>query len=413
MANDDAPPRRRLGPPDDPTTRSHERIRRFVSDREPSTPCLVVDLDIVAERYRALADALPNATIFYAIKANPHPAILRLLVQLGSSFDVASVGEVDAALAAGATPDRVSYGNTIKKQVDIAYAFARGVRLFAFDSIEELDKLSAAAPGATVFCRILTAGVAADWPLSHKFGCDPSMALDLLRTAARRGHPIGVSFHVGSQQRDPGQWDVPLGQTAHLLDALGADGITPTVLNLGGGFPSVYSDRVPAIARYGTAIAEAIDTHLGDRRPPVVIAEPGRYLVGDAGVLFSEVVLVSRKSECDDRRWVYLDVGKFGGLVETTDEAIRYRIRTPHDGGPSGPVVLAGPTCDSIDVLYDKSDYHLPLALTPGDHVQLLSTGAYTSTYCSVGFNGFPPLETYCLQPTGAPVGAAPEPWRP
>jgi ornithine decarboxylase len=403
MAHDDAPPRRRLGPPDDPTTRSHARIRRFVSDREPSTPCLVVDLDIVAERYRALADALPDTAIFYAIKANPHPAILRLLVGLGSSFDVASRAEIDAVLAAGATPDRISFGNTIKKQVDIADAYARGVRLFAFDSIEELDKLSASAPGATVFCRILTTGVAADWPLSSKFGCDPPMALGLLRTAARRGHPIGVSFHVGSQQRDPGQWDVPLTQTARLLDQLAEDGITPTVLNLGGGFPSTYSDRIPTIARYGTAIAEAVATHLGDRRPPVVIAEPGRYLVGDAGVLFSEVVLVSRKSECDDRRWVYLDVGKFGGLVETTDEAIRYRIRTPHDGGPSGPVVLAGPTCDSIDILYDKSDYHLPLALTCGDQVELLSTGAYTGTCSSVGFNGFPPLPTYCLEPT-APV---------
>ena len=400
MANDDAPPRRRLGTPDDPATSSHARIRRFVSDREPSTPCLVVDLDIVAERYRALADALPGTAIFYAIKANPHPAILRLLVRLGSSFDVASRAEVDAVLAAGATPERISFGNTIKKRADIADAHARGVRLFAFDSIEELDKLSAAAPGATVFCRILTAGVAADWPLSNKFGCDPPMALDLLRTAARRGHPIGVSFHVGSQQRDPAQWDVPLTQTAHLLDELAADGIEPAVLNLGGGFPSTYSDRIPAIARYGTAIAHAVTTHLGDRRPPLVIAEPGRYLVGDAGVLFSEVVLVSRKSEYDERRWVYLDVGKFGGLVETTDEAIRYRIRTPHDGGPSGPVVLAGPTCDSIDILYDKSDYHLPLALTSGDQVEVLSTGAYTSTCSSVGFNGFAPLETYCLEPS-------------
>jgi ornithine decarboxylase len=398
MVNNDAPPRRRLGPPPDATVRSLERIRRFVSDREPSTPCLVVDLDIVAERYRALAGALPDAAIFYAIKANPHPAILRMLVELGSSFDVASVGEIDAALAAGATPDRISYGNTIKKQVDIAYADSVGVRMFAFDSSRELDKLSAAAPGATLFCRIVTEGAGADWPLSHKFGCDPAMAFDLLRTAARRGHPVGVSFHVGSQQRDPSQWDEPLAQTATLLARLAAEGIRPTVLNIGGGFPSRYADRIPDISSYGAAIGTSLETHLGERCPPVVIAEPGRYLVGDAGVLFSEVVLVSRKSELDERRWVYLDVGKFGGLVETTDEVIRYRIRTPHDGGPSGPVILAGPTCDSIDILYDKSDYHLPLALEPGDHVELLSTGAYTSTYCSVGFNGFPPLETYCLE---------------
>ena len=125
--------------------------------------------------------------------------------------------------------------------------------------------------------------------------------------------------------------------------------------------------------------------------------EPGRYLVADAGVLRTEVVLVSRRSDLDHPRWVYLDCGRFGGLAETMDEAIRYRLRTPHDGTATGPVALAGPTCDSADVLYEKNDYQLPLALAEGDLVDILSAGAYTTTYSSVGFNGFAPLADYCV----------------
>ncbi len=128
-----------------------------------------------------------------------------------------------------------------------------------------------------------------------------------------------------------------------------------------------------------------------------MIAEPGRYLVADAGVMQTEVVLVARKAAYDEQRWVYLDVGMFGGLAETMGEAIRYRLRTPHDGGSTGPVVLAGPTCDSADILYQHYSYQLPLALEPGDRVDVLSAGAYTTTYSTVGFNGFAPLAAYYL----------------
>jgi len=108
-------------------------------------------------------------------------------------------------------------------------------------------------------------------------------------------------------------------------------------------------------------------------------------------------VLISRKSESDERRWVYLDIGKFGGLVEVMDESIQYRIRTPYNGGATGPVVIAGPTCDEVDVLYDAAGYELPLDLRVGDKVEILSAGAYTASYCSVGFNGFPPLKQYYI----------------
>jgi ornithine decarboxylase len=122
------------------------------------------------------------------------------------------------------------------------------------------------------------------------------------------------------------------------------------------------------------------------------VIEPGRFMVGDAGVVSAEVVLVSRKAKDDPVRWVYLDIGRFGGLAETEGEAIKYAFRTPHDGGVDGPVTIAGPTCDSTDTLYEKSNYRLPLALDCGDRVELLSTGAYVTTYASQAFNGFRPL---------------------
>ena len=374
-----------------------EKIRAYLAEERPSTPVLVVDLDVVATRYDKLAAALPSAEIFYAVKANPAPEILRLLVARGARFDVASPGEIDQCLVAGADPSLISYGNTIKKRSDIAYAFSKGVRLFAFDAEAELEKLADAAPGAEVFCRILTSNDGADWPLSRKFGCDVDMAADLLVAAAKMGlEPVGVSFHVGSQQRNPSQWDAPLAQVAWLFDELSQKEIELSLINLGGGFPAIYRSTVPPIAVYGDAINKSLNRYFHGKQPRI-IAEPGRYLVADAGVIATEVVLVSRKGYTEDKRWIYLDVGRFGGLAETEGEAITYMIDTAHDGGPTGPVVLAGPTCDSVDGMYEDTESHLPLALAEGDIVHVMSTGAYTSTYASVSFNGFPPLSVVCL----------------
>ena len=367
------------------------------------TPYVVVDLDLVAERYDSLRAALPIADVFYAVKANPAREILELVVERGGHFDVASPAEIEMCLAAGAAPGDISFGNTIKKHRDIAAAYAKGVRLFAFDAADELRKLQEAAPDATVFCRVLCDGSGADWPLSRKFGCEPEEAIRLLLLAASSGMAIGVSFHVGSQQRNVDAWDDALEQVAEIAEALGAHGHRLSVVNVGGGFPGCYQDEMPPVTAYGTAITNALHNrlHMYADDFPRIIAEPGRYLVADAGVLQTEVVLVSKKHELEDRRWVYLDCGKFGGLAETMDEAIRYRLRTPYDAVaghvPSGPVTIAGPTCDSADVLYEKSDYALPMALKAGDRIEILSTGAYTTTYSAVSFNGFAPLRQICI----------------
>ena len=169
-----------------------------------------------------------------------------------------------------------------------------------------------------------------------------------------------------------------------------------SMVNLGGGFPTKYLKNVPTVKAYGSAIFRALRRHFGNRIPETII-EPGRGMVGNAGIIEAEVVLVSKKSENDDVRWVYLDIGKFGGLAETMDESIRYPIRTPRDGGEVSPCVLAGPTCDSVDVLYEKTPYDLPVSLSIGDEVLIEGTGAYTTTYASVAFNGFEPLRSYVI----------------
>ncbi len=374
-----------------------DRIHQFLADRRPQTPCLVIDLAVIEENYLELQRRLPLARIYYAVKANPAPAIIGKLAELGSCFDVASRGEIDLCLAEGVAADRLSFGNTIKKERDIAYAYERGVRLFAFDSDAELDKLAVAAPGASVFCRILTDGQGADWPLSRKFGCAPSMAAALLLRAKERGlDACGISFHVGSQQTALKAWDKAIGEAARLFRRLRDDGLDLRLLNLGGGFPTRYRSDVPATETCADAVMKAVTRHFGNDLPAMIV-EPGRGLAGAAGVIQAEVVLIARKDYADRKRWVFLDIGKFGGLAETMDEAIKYPIVTERDGSATGPVVIAGPTCDSADILYEHSDYRLPLDLKVGDKVAILGTGAYTSSYASVGFNGFAPLQTYCI----------------
>ena len=368
------------------------KIAQFLRDHAPATPCLVLDVDRVAENYARLHAALPLARIYYAVKANPAAPILDRLVALGSAFDAASWEEVEACLAAGARPDAISYGNTVKKASAIAAAHKAGVTMFAFDSEPELLKLAKHAPGARVYCRILVENKGAEWPLSRKFGCEIEMARDLMVKAAELGlDPYGISFHVGSQQTTTAAFEGAIARAAMLFTDLRDAGVKIRMVNLGGGYPVRYRQEVPGIDDFGTAIMGAMTEHFGNDLPEMVI-EPGRFLVGDAGVVSSEVVLVSRKGKDDPVRWVYLDIGRFGGLAETEGEAIRYAIRTPHDGGADGPVTIAGPTCDSADTLYEKSNYRLPLALQDGDRVELMATGAYVTTYASQGFNGFRPL---------------------
>ena len=373
------------------------RIREFLKARKDEGPCLVLDNEVVRENYLAFAKALPDTRVFYAVKANPAPQVLKLLTELGSCFDVASVTETEMVLAAGCTPDRISYGNTIKKESEIAAAHRLGVTLFAIDCEAEVEKVARAAPGSRVICRIHCDGSGSEWPLSRKFGCEPDYAVDILELAHKRGlAPHGISFHVGSQQHNIEAWDRALASTATIFRGCAERGITLSMVNLGGGFPAKYLRKTPKLESYGKAIFRALRRHFGNAIPETII-EPGRGLVGNAGVIEAEVVLIAKRSPEDEVRWVYLDIGKFHGLAETIDELIRYPIRTPRDRDEMAPCIIAGPTCDSVDVLYEKSPYPLPVSLAIGDKVLIEATGAYTTTYSSVGFNGYPPLRQYVI----------------
>jgi len=373
------------------------KIERFLAAGRPATPCLVLDLDLVAENFAAMQAAFPDARIYYAVKANPAPPILQRLVALGSRFDAASWEEIAMCLAAGATPDRISFGNTVKKASAIRAAHAAGIDLFVFDSLAELEKIAIHAPGARVFCRLAVGTGGAVFPLARKFGTGMDMASELLQRAQDLNLvPFGLSFHVGSQQTRPEAHEAAIGQVAMLFDELAQAGIHLRMLNLGGGFPTRYDREIPAIGSFADGINRALAFHFSNDRPEVFV-EPGRFMVGSAGLVCTEVVLVSQRAKNDELRWVYLDIGRYGGLSETEGEATRYVFRTPHDGGADGPVVIAGPTCDSADTLYEKSPYRLPLALRSGDPVEILATGAYVTTYATTGFNGFAPLTEYYL----------------
>jgi ornithine decarboxylase len=373
------------------------RIREFLKRRADEGPCLVLDLDVVRDNYTSFAKALPDTKVFYAVKANPAAEVLKLLAELGSCFDVASVTETEAVLAAGCPPERISYGNTIKKEREIAAAFRLGVTLFAVDCEAEVEKVARAAPGSRVICRIHCDGTGSEWPLSRKFGCEPEFAVDILELAHRRGLVAhGISFHVGSQQHNVEAWDRALASTAAIFRACAERGISLAMVNLGGGFPAKYVRKTPRLESYGKAIFRALRRHFGNALPETII-EPGRGLVGNAGMIEAEVVLIAKRSPEDEVRWVYLDIGKFHGLAETIDESIRYPIRTTKDRDDMAPCIIAGPTCDSVDVLYEKNPYPLPVSLAIGDKVLIEAAGAYTATYSSVGFNGYPPLRQYVI----------------
>ena len=233
--------------------------------------------------------------------------------------------------------------------------------------------------------------------MTRKFGCDAEMAVELLCYAQTLGlRPNGVSFHVGSQQTDPSQWRGPIAAAAEIFHACAERGLDLTTLNVGGGLPAQYRTPIPTLDAYAGVIEAALRQDFGSSCPEIVV-EPGRYLVGDVGVLRSEVLLVARKSKHTTKRWVYIDAGRYNGLPETQGECIHYRIRTPHDGSRCGPAVLAGPTCDSTDIIYEHAGYELPLDLAVGDLIDFLSAGAYTASYASVEFNGFVPIRTYCI----------------
>ena len=358
-----------------------EKVRSI--SRKAKTPFVLMDLGIIEDNYRRLKNAIPDVRIFYAVKSNSHERIVNKLHDLGSSFDVASKGEIEKLLGLGINPSMMSFGNTIKKEEDIKFAYENGIDLFAADAEMELEKIARNAPHSKVYFRLAMGETDSDWPLSKKFGTNIEHVKDLVVYGAKLGlQPVGVSFHVGSQCYDKYSWQVALMKVADIFWFARLQGIKMNIINLGGGMPVKYIRNIPTVEEIGEVINESIEEYFNFMDRPTLFIEPGRSMVGNAGILVSRVILRSKK---DMTNWVYLDAGVFHGLMETIED-LRYKIVVDGKEDHAKRVfTLAGPTCDSVDVIYDEVE--LPEDITLNDIVYFVNAGAYTVDY-STNFNG-------------------------
>lgn len=354
------------------------------------TPVLACDTSVIEARYRYMRECLPAAEIFFAVKCNPDPAVLGALFPLGCQFEIASCYELDLVEAAGASALDTLYSNTVKPPQHIADSYKRGIHRFGFDGECELRKLAQLAPGSQVYVRLQVDDQHSLFPLSQKFGTSIDEGFRLLVLARELGlEPYGVTFHVGSQCTDANAWPRAIARCGVLLGMLHRVGISLEMLNIGGGFPATYTDPVPGFDQIAGAIRGAVDRLA--HRPPRLVAEPGRYLVAESGVLVATVIGVDTRT---DGQWCYLDVGGYNGLMETVQTGGRWAfpLRTVKDGlSPMVSYTVTGPSCDSSDTMF--YDVFLPADLEVGDRLYIGSTGAYTTSYASY-FNGFPPPST-------------------
>jgi ornithine decarboxylase len=354
------------------------------------TPFLLIDLERVREKYRAIRASVDDVRVFYAIKANDHPAILKVLASEGSCFEVSSLAELHALQQLGVPAECIASFNPIKAPKFIAAMSAYGSRLMAADSLEELDKLTKHGPGADVAIRLNVESEGSDWPLDDKFGVEPYEAVPLLRRARDLGlNAAGLTFHVGSQCRNAGSWRKAIERCAAVWREAEAEGIGLSVLSLGGGIPAWHGKPMPSIDEIGHVIRDALcDHHLTAGDGVRLIIEPGRGVVAEAGVMATSVIAKAVRAGAE---WVFIDAGVFNALMETIC-GFTYELST-NNARPARTVTLAGPSCDSVDVMFRGIE--LP-EVEVGDRVYIRHAGAYTTVYAS-SFNGFPPPAVYVL----------------
>ncbi len=371
-------------------------FEEFVSSRpkvseilkEVETPALVIDLEGIRSRYVQIRYHMPEVNIYYAVKANDHPEILKTLADLGSGFEVASSSELEKVLSLGIPPERIISSNPVKPEEFVDYAYRSGVNRFAVDSFTEVEKIAKVAPRSRVYVRLSVPNEGSDWPLSRKFGTDPDTALSILEFAKEKGLvPIGVTFHVGSQCNNLRNWFIAVREASYLWERARQKGMRLMVLNMGGGIPVRYmyeALRVEDIAYYVRGLIRKYFSV----QPYELQIEPGRGIVGDQGVLVCRVIGKAKRGE---ENWIYLDTGVFNGLAEALG-GIRYPLYVER-GGDLKEWVVGGVSCDSMDVI--ARNVFLPEPEV-GDRVYILSAGAYTTVYASE-FNGFPKPKVICL----------------
>lgn len=343
-------------------------------------PFLLVDSNIIRNKTQRFKAAMPRVQPHYAVKANPDRRVLKTLIREGTGFEIASIAELDLLLELGVPAQEIFYSNPMKSRAYLEYATAKGVEWFVIDSVEELRKIMSVKADVKMYLRIDTPNIGSDWPLAGKFGTHLGDIYEIIQEASElRADLAGVTFHVGSQCRNPQNWRVGIERAKKVFEDMRAMGLRPRLLNIGGGYPVRHTKPIPSIE----VIANVINEVIADLPDSIrIMAEPGRYLVSDSAYFVCRIVGIATRN---GKKWMYWDAGMFGGVIEIT-EGLRYEIITDRSGNPT-PWSVAGPTCDSVDVLVH--DMMLPSDMQEGDFIYIPNAGAYTTAYAS-NFNGFP-----------------------
>lgn len=376
-----------------------DEVRRLVATY--GSPLLIIDCERVRAQYRRLHKALPGVDLHYALKPLPASAVVRTIDALGGWMDLATTGEVQLIQRLGIDPARCIHTHPIKRDKDIRNALQAGVRVFVADNPDEVRKFRAYKEDAELLLRVSFRSPGAVSDLSRKFGCDPEHALELAKLAASLGVNVrGFSFHVGSQAPQPLKHVEAIEACSTLIrQARRAKLGRFDTLDIGGGFPIEYTQPVPDIGRFCAPIRKALTTIPKGLR---VIAEPGRYIAGPSAI---GVASVMGRAEREGHWWYYLDDGLYGSYSGQLFDHARYPIESLKTEGAQFPSVLAGPTCDSIDVIAEN--LMLP-KLKAGDLIVGRAMGAYTWASASE-FNFFPRATVVSVNETPGDTGKVEE----
>lgn len=367
----------------------------YLNSLKYPTPFLLFDKAIIRANYRQFKRSLPKADVYYAVKCNSHPIVLKLLHELGSSFEIASFYELQKLIKIGVNPEDVIYSAPVKSSNHIKKAFTAGVYRFAFDGFTELEKIAKYAPGSSVYLRLMVSDASSKWPLSSKFGAVPDEAAFLMEYAVKLGlKPYGLTFHTGSQTTSESAWEIALQVCGNVLKELNKRGIKLDLLNMGGGFPTKYNGPVPTIPDISKTILRSISDYIPYRLELAI--EPGRALIANSAVMASTVI---ERNERGSKNWLFLDTSAFHGLLETMpcQGGLVYPVKTSIDTTPFTEKIdytVTGPTCDSLDTIFHNLS--LPNTMSVDDRMYIGSTGAYTLCFASV-FNGFKPPKVYFI----------------
>lgn len=360
----------------------------LLNDPQTITPSLLIDFNTIENTYNRFIESFPGAHVFYAMKSNANPQVIQLVADLHGGLEIASAAELQKALDAGAAGEQILCSNPIKTPAFIKQMHQVGVYAMVVDSVDEVEKVARHAPGSRVYVRLAVDNTGSVLPLAGKFGVDGDTALELFDQARDLGlEPIGLMFHVGSQCLSIQNWTNAIRASGEVMRKAAERGHDLYFLDLGGGYPAghYHDANIPTVEAIGAAVTQAIQDYIPAIPNLMVILEPGRGLVGESGRLLTTVV---GKAKRGNDTWLYLDAGVFNGLMETYEgfPPVVSLVAESLEGRPLTRYTLAGPSCDSCDVI--ARNVELP-EIVIGDRLSFYDAGAYTNEY-AVAFNGFP-----------------------